>query len=297
MLAVGGVGLSGLALLPLYDAQHDHPVPPGEWISFLDRSDRLVALPQQFVAGLSVPWQALPELLGAGLVVAVVYALIRADEPSRRAFALAGGVAMAGALLAIVPAYFDRDYVITRNLIELWVPAAVAVGVALGARTTGFLGPAVAVAIGVAGLALSIWNTATPEARRVDWDDAARAIGEPRERRVIGAPGTLEGVPLSLQLPEARVAKPGEAVIASELVLLWMRPVKNYGIGPCVWGADCGGMVLGGPAPPFKPRPPFQLVDQGTTPRLLFRVYRAPRPVRFSTPKFGQRNVVVQAPG
>jgi hypothetical protein len=298
MVAVGGVGLAGLALLPLYDAQQEHSVTPGGWISFLDRSERLLAAPQHFVAGLSVPWQGLPELIGAGLIAAVIYALIRADQPSRRAFALAGGVAVVGAAMAVLPAYFDHDYVITRNVIELWVPFAVAVGVALGARATGFLGPAVAVAIGVAGLALSFWNTATPEARRVDWDDVARAIGEPREQRVIGAPGGLEGAPLSLQLSGAHVAKPGENILASELVLLWMRPVKNYGIGPCVWGADCGGMVLGGPGPPFKPRPPFKLVDQGATPRLLFKIYRAPRPVRFAPPKApGQRNIVVQAPG
>jgi mannosyltransferase len=298
MLAVGGVGCAGLALLPLYDAQQDHPVPPGGWISFLDRSDRLLAVPQHFVAGLSVPWQALPELVGAGLVATVAYALIRADRPTRKAFAVAGGLALAGALLATIPAFFEHDYVITRNVIELWVPFAVAVGVALGARTTGFLGPAVVVAIGAVGLALSIWNTATPEARRVDWDDVARAIGQPRQERVIGAPGGLEGAPLSLQLSGAHVAKPGEGIFASELVLLWMRPVKNYGIGPCVWGADCGGNVLGGPGPPFKPPRQFRLVDQGLTPRLLFRTYRAARPARFAAPKTpGQRNIVVQEPG
>ncbi len=300
MLAVAGVGCAGLALLALYDAQQDHSVTPGGWISFLDRSDRLLAAPQHFVAGLSVPWQALPELIGAVLVAAVAYALVKADRPTRKAFALAGGVAVAGALLAVVPGYFDhdRDYVITRNVIELWVPFAVAVAVALGRGRPASCGPAVVVALGALGLALSIWNTATPEARRVDWDDVARAIGEPRQQRVIGAPGGLEGAPLSLQLSGAHVAKPGEGIFATELVLLWMRPVKNYGIGPCVWGADCGGMVLGGPGPPFKPRRPFRLVDEGSTPRLLFRIYRSPRPVRFAPPKApGQRNIVVQAPG
>jgi hypothetical protein len=298
MLAVAGVGCAGLALLPLYDAQQDHPVPPGGWISFIDRSDRLLAAPQHFVAGLSVPWQALPELVGVGLIAAVAYALIRTDRPTREAFAVAGGLALAGALLATIPAYFDHDYVITRNVIELWVPFAVAVGVALGARATGLLGPAVVVAIGAIGIALSIWNTATPEARRVDWDDVARAIGQPRQERVIGAPGGLEGAPLSLQLTGAHVAKPGEGIFASELVLLWMRPVKNYGIGPCVWGADCGGKVLGGPGPPIKPPPRFRLVERGATPRLSFRIYRAARPVRFAAPKTpGQRNIVVQEPG
>jgi hypothetical protein len=74
--------------------------------------------------------------------------------------------------------------------------------------------------------------------------------------------------------------------------------VKNYGIGPCVWGADCGGNVLGGPGPPFGPPRQFRLVEQGSTPRLTFRIYRAARPVRFAAPKTpGQRNIVVQAPG
>lgn len=56
MLAVAGVGCAGLALLPLYAAQQVHSVTPGAWISFLPRSDRLLAVPQHFVAGLSVPW-------------------------------------------------------------------------------------------------------------------------------------------------------------------------------------------------------------------------------------------------
>ena len=298
MLAIGGVGVVGLALLPLYDAQQDHPVPPGGWISFLDREDRLLALPQHFVAGLSVPWQALPELVGVVLVAALTYTLIRADRPSRRAFAVAAGVGLAGLLLAVIPAFFDHDYVITRNVIELWLPFGVAVAVALGARAAGRVGPAVVVGLCGIGIALSIWNTATPEARRVDWDDVARAIGEPRQQRVIGAPGELEGAPLTLQLSRAHLARPGDSIVASELVLLWMRPVTNYGVGPCVWGADCGGIVLGGPGPSIKPPRQFRLVDQGSTPRVFFRTYRASRPAVFAPPKSsGQRNIVIQSPG
>jgi mannosyltransferase len=297
LLACAGVGCAGLALLPLYAAQQDHQVTPGGWITYLDRSDRLLALPQQFVAGLSVPWRALPALIGGGLVVAVVYALIRADRRSQRAFALAGGVGLAGMLLAILPAFFGHDYLITRNVIELWLPLAVAVAVALGARAIGWLGPAVVLALGAIGLVLSIWNTATPAAGRVDWDAVASALGEPQRERVIGAPGFLEGAPLSLQLTGAHVAKPGERIAASELVLLSMREVPNYGIGPCVWGADCGGTTLGGSGPPFGAPPHFRLVEQGSTPRVTYRIYRAPRPVRFPAPKpNGQRNIVVQAP-
>jgi mannosyltransferase len=295
MLAIAGVGCAGLALLPLYAAQQDHAVKPGWWIPFLDRSDRLLALPQHFVAGLSVPWRALPALVGGGLVIAVVYALIRADRRSRRAFAVAGGVGLAGLVLAIVPAFFGHDYLITKNAIELWLPLAIAIAVALGARAVGATGPAVVVALCAIGLALSIWNTATPAARRVDWDDVASALGQPRGERVIGAPGAFAGAPLSLQLANAHLATPGERIVAPELVLLWMRPVPNYAIGPCWWGAACGGTA---PGPGFGPPRQFKLVGQGATPRAIYRIYRAPRPVRFPAPKTElQRNIIVQEPG
>jgi mannosyltransferase len=297
MLAVAGVGCAGLALIPLYAAQQDHPVKPGWWIAYLDRSDRLLALPQHFVAGLSVPWRALPVLVGGGLVVAVVYALITADRRSRRAFAVAGGIGLAGLLLAIVPAFFGHDYVITKNAIELWLPLAVAVAVALGAREIGWLGPTVAVTVCAIGLGLSIWNTATPAARRTNWDDVASALGQPRHERVIGAP-SFDGAPLSLELAGAHLAKPGESIVTSELVLLWLRPVRNYAIGPCWWGADCGGVAFGRAGPSFGPPPQFRLVGQGSTPRVTYRIYRATRPVRFPAPQRASAfNFVVQEPG
>ncbi len=292
------MGAAGLALLPLYSAQHDHPVPPGGWIEWLPRSERLLAVPQHFVVGLSVPWRALGPLVGIGLAVAVGYALSRADRSTLRGFGVAGGIAAAGIVLALIPMFLGNDYLITRNLLELWLPLAIAVAIALGSRAIGMVGPAVVVALCVIGVALAFWNAATPEARRVDWDQLSRAIGEPQQVRVIGAPGAIEGVPLSLQLPGSHVAKPEENLAASELVLLTMRPVKNYAIGPCVWGADCGGSVLGGPNPPFVPPPQFRLVRQGTTPRLAFRIYRAERPVPLPGPaNSAQRNIVVQEPG
>ena len=137
MLAVAGVGCAGLALIPLYAAQQDHAVSPGWWIPLFAREQRLLALPQHFVVGLSVPWPALPAVVGGGLVVAVVFALSRADRRSRRAAAVAAGIGIAGLVLAVVPAFFGHDYLITKNAIELWLPFAVAVAVALGARATG----------------------------------------------------------------------------------------------------------------------------------------------------------------
>jgi mannosyltransferase len=296
-LAVTGVAAAGLALLPLWAAQQDHDVAPGWWIPVLHLSDRLVALPQHFVVGLSVPWKALPALIGGGLVVLVAYAMTKADGRSRRAFAVAAGVGLAGMLLALFGVLVGRDYLITRNLLELWVPLAVAVAIVLGTRAVGRIGPAAVTVLCLAGIVLSVWNALTPAARRLDWDEVAQALGEPGAERVIGVPGQLAGAPLSLQLDGAHVAKPGERIVASDLVLLSLRQVPNYGVGPCWWGAVCGGNAYGGSGPSLRAPAPFRLVDQGSTPRITYRIYRAKRPVRIPAPTTRyQSDIVVQAP-
>jgi hypothetical protein len=294
LLACAGVGAVGLALLPLVVSEQRDRV--ADFIGTLDRSDRLLAVPQHFVVGLSVPWRVLPLLVGCALVAAVVYALIRADRLSRRAFALAGGIGLAGMLITIVPAFLGSDYILPRYMVGVWLPIAVAVAVALGVRAIGGLGRAVVVALCVIGVALSTWNAATPEARRVNWDEVARALGEPHQQRVVVGPGYYVGVGLSLYLGRGHLAKVGERVVASELALLWLRHVPDYGIGLCSWGAICGGVGLGGSGPPFQAPPQFKLVRQGSTPRVTYRIYRASRPVRMPAPEPGQV-VVVQEPG
>jgi mannosyltransferase len=291
-LACAGVGAVGLALLPLWLDQHGRAT----WIAQLSASDRLLAVPQHFVVGLSVPWRALSVVVTCVLVVALLYALRRADQPVRRAFAIPGGVAAAGMLFAAIAMLLGNDYLITRNVIELWLPFGVAVAVALGARAAGGVGPAVVVGLCVIGLALSIWNAATPEARRLNWDQVARDLGEPRRQRVVVGPGVYVGVPLSLYVDSGHLAKVGERIVASELVLVSLRQVQNYGIGPCFWGAVCGGDGLGGSGPPFQAPPQFKLVRQGSTPRVTYRIYRAARPVRLPAPEPAQI-VVVQEPG
>ncbi len=290
-LACAGIGLVGIALVPFWAHQHARP----KWIAALSELDRVVALPQHFVVGLSTPWKVLPLLVGGALVGVVVFALRRADQRSRRAFALAGGIGGAGIGLTLVSMLLGADYLVTRNLIELWLPLAVAVAAVLSARAVRRLGSGTVLVLCAVGLALSIWTAATPAARRVDWDDVARALGEPRRERVIAAPGMAQGAPLSLQLDGAHLAKPGDRIVTSELVLVWLRQVPNYGIGPCWWGANCGGDVRGGSGPPFGAPRPFKLVDQGSTPRVRYRIYRAPRPVVLPAATT-LHNVIVQTP-
>ena len=144
LIACAGIGAAGLAVGLLAGINQQQDKVAGV-IRGLDRVDRVVAIPQHLVVGLSVPWRALPILVGVLLVAAVVHALRRADPFTRHDFALAGGIGMAGFLLAVVPAFFGADYVITRYVLELWLPFAVAVAIALAVPSIGRLGMAAVV--------------------------------------------------------------------------------------------------------------------------------------------------------
>jgi mannosyltransferase len=294
LLASVAIGAAGLVVLALAGFSQQQDKVAGV-IRGLDRTDRVVSIPQHFLVGLSVPWRILPLVVGVLLVAAVVYALRRADLLSRDAFALAGGIGVAGLALAVVPAYLGSDYVITRYVLELWLPLAVAVAIALAVRSIRGVGTAAIVGLCATGIALSTWNAATPAARRVNWDTVATALGPASGKRVIVGPGYYVSVGLSLYLPDDHFASSKERIVARNLVLLSLRPVPNYGIGPCFWGALCGGKGIGGSGPPIKAPPQFKLVGQGSTPRVTYRIFRASKPTRVPSPTTGQVVVVQQA--
>jgi mannosyltransferase len=295
LLACVGIGAAGLAVALLAGINQQQDKVAGV-IRQLDRVDRVIAIPQHFIVGLSVPWRVVPVLAGVLLVAAVIHGLRRADLLTRDAFALAGSVALAGFLLAVIPAFLGADYVITRYVLELWLPFAVAVAIALAVPSIGRLGTVAVVTLAAIGVALSTWNAATPAARRVNWDTVASALGPAAGQRVVVGPGYYVSVGLSLYLPDAHLASSGERILTRNLVLLSLRQVPNYGIGPCFWGSVCGGEGLGGSGPPIKAPRQFKLVRSGETPRVIYRVYRAPRPTRIPSPTPGQI-VIVQGSG
>ena len=173
---------------------------------------------------------------------------------------------------------------ITRYVLELWLPFAVAVALALAVPTIGRVGVAAVVALAATGIALSTWNAATPAARRVNWDTVAAALGPTSAKRVVVGPGYLVSVGLSLYLPDAHLASCDERIVTRNLVLISLRPVPDYAIGPCFWGADCGGKGIGAPRPRSRPRARSGWIGSGSTPRVNYNVFRSKRPARVPSP-------------
>ena len=177
-LSIGAVGAVGVALLPLATSQRGN----APWIAGVPLDDRMLRVPEHFLVGMSVPWAILPGIVIVVLGVVVLYALRRAEPSARRAAAVAGGVAGAGALIALVGA---SDRLISRNMLELWIPFAVALGAALGAARTGWIGPLSAAGLSVVGLALAVWTAATPEAQRPDWSALVAQLGQTERGRFV----------------------------------------------------------------------------------------------------------------
>ena len=128
VLSIGAVGAVGAAVLPLANSQQ------AKRVAGFTLGDRLLSVSEHFLVGMSVPWPILPGIVIAVLGAALVYALWRAEPAARRVAVVAGGVVVAGALIALVGV---PDYLISRNMLKLWPPLAVALGAGLGAARAG----------------------------------------------------------------------------------------------------------------------------------------------------------------
>ncbi len=288
-LSIGVVGAAALSLVPLLLAQRHIT----GWISFIPAGERLLQVPQHFVVGLNSPWALLPPLAVAAAFAVAAVAIARADSPTRRMASVPGGVALAGIGIAVISMLGSSDLLVTRNLIGLWVPFAVALGVLLGAPAVRRLGPAAVATLCALGLALVLWNAATTAAGRPDWEPLADALGPPEVPRAIE---TRMGymAPLVHYIAGGQVPTVGRRYTVEELDVVEMRAVPDYSIGPCWWVAFCGGEdILGGQDDlPFPVPRGFELVDQGQTSLFRYRRYRAPHPVKLPPAPFG--GVLVQ---
>jgi hypothetical protein len=290
LFGIGVVVAVGLALLPLLATQRGR----GEWIGEYSLSDRLFRVPEHLLVGLQAPWEALPSLLIAIVGLIVLFGILGAERRAKRAIAIAGGIVLAGVALLLVAVIAGDDYVITRNLLGLWAPFAVALAAALAATAVRWLGTTTAAVLCAIGTALVLWTAATPEAQRPDYSELAAELREtPRERLIVSQSGF--SAPLTLYLDGSRVAT-DEDLSASELVVIEQRPTESYALGLCFWTATCGGSDVE-PPPRFEPPPGFELERSGSTELFEYSVYTAPKPVAVDRPlELLTPRVFVQAP-
>jgi hypothetical protein len=244
LIAVGATALVGLALIPLAIAQNG--TGHAGWIAPIPLWWRLKQVVPQFLVGFSAPAQHLLERLAEGLaLLALVLLAIRSDPEQRRTGLLVGALAAGGIALNLVLIAAGYDDLITRNVIVLWLPAAITLAAGLAAARARRLGVAAAVALCGCGLVAAVSVATTRDYQRPDWRPVAAVLGSRPVAGVLGSRRVAERailvqhyrdlLPLSLYLPGLRFM-PAAGAQVRELDVVSMRAPRVH---LCWWGGAC----------------------------------------------------------
>jgi 4-amino-4-deoxy-L-arabinose transferase-like glycosyltransferase len=238
-VSVALVGLCGLALIPLALSQHG--TGKSNWIAHSPLGRRTAQIFPQFAAGFSAPGYSVLEPLALALAIfGLVLMATRATGPERRGALIATSLTLAGLVLGFLLVAGGVDNLLTRNVLAIWIPAALAVAGGFAARRAGLLGPTAAAALCAIGIATTLGIAANRDFQRPDWRGVARVLGarpaEPGASRAILVQHYRDLLPLSLYLPRLRFMGRAGATV-SELDIVSFTSPRSAGF--CWWGSAC----------------------------------------------------------
>ena len=174
-VAAATIGLCGLALLPLAISQAE--TTNAAWIGQLPLGLRLGQL-IQFLVSFQAPVHILIKWIAvATMIIGLLLLTLRSDFGERRGALVASGLALGGFLLSMLMLTVGIDNLISRNLLALWLPAALVLAAGLGARRAGLVGPVAAALLCATGIAVTLGVVADRKLERPDWRAVAHLIG------------------------------------------------------------------------------------------------------------------------
>lgn len=244
-IAFAFVGLCGLGLLTLALAQN--ATRRDQWIGAAPLGRRLGQVIPQFAAGFQGPARGVLEPVAIAIIVlALVLLATGATATERRGALLAGSLALAGFIISLILIALGFDEVLTRNLLALWLPAALLVAGGLAARRPWGLGLAAAAVLCGIGVATAIGVAAERNYQRPDWRVVARVLGPATASgspagagsptRAILVQHYRDLLPLSLYLPGLSFM-PRHGATVSELDVVSFTSPPSPGF--CWWGSAC----------------------------------------------------------
>jgi hypothetical protein len=237
-LAFAAVALCGLALIPLAISQNG--TANSSWIAPIPLRLRLGQVIPQFLIGFQAPAQAVLEPLAAVMaLLGLALLVLRSDVTARRRALALGALAVTGLVLNLALIAGGVDDLITRNVIALWLPAALLVAAGLGAHRAGTVGVAATIVLCATGVAAAVGVATDRSFQRPDWRAVARVLGP---RPPAGSPGRAiliqhyrDLLPLSLNLSGLRfMGRPGAEVSQLDVISISAPRVPL-----CWWGAAC----------------------------------------------------------
>jgi mannosyltransferase len=237
-IAIGALGVCGLALIPLAISQNG--TGHASWIAAIPLGPRLAQIFPQFLIGVSAPDQdVLYPVAALAVLVGLVLLIVRSEPLQRQASLAVGALAVGGLIINLVLVAGGIDDLITRNVIVLWLPAAVMLAGGLGAKRAGVLGLAAAALLCAVGVCAAVGVASERRLERPDWRAVAGVLGA---RPRVGAGGRAilvqhyrDLLPLSLYLPGLRfMPRGGEPVRELDVV-----SISAPRVALCWWGAAC----------------------------------------------------------
>jgi 4-amino-4-deoxy-L-arabinose transferase-like glycosyltransferase len=208
-----------------------------DWIGAYSFEERAFDTVELFLVGptgsrlrLAVPLLATLAVLGGAL-------LARAEPGRRRAFALPASIAVAGAVLPTLLAAAGADYVVARNLLPLWLPAALVVAGGLAAGRPRALGNVLTALL----VGASLWVVAAVTLDRTLQREAGTAALVPQPvdaetQHVLPVVAYSRGEPARASCPERYAAAGGGASLLSRGADEPLGPRFASG-GPRAWKA------------------------------------------------------------
>ena len=237
-VGVGLVGLCGLALIPLAIGQSG--TGNASWIAKAPLGRRLGQVVPQFASGFDGPAHSVLAPLAIAVVgLAAVLVFVRSEGGARRGALIAGGIALAGLLLALLLIVGGVDDLITRNVLAIWMPAALFVAGGLAAARARRVGLAAAVVLCAIGVTTAVGVAFDRNFQRPDWRVVARTLGtQPRapDTRAILIQHYRDLLPLSLYVRGLHFMGRGGATMSEFDVVSFTSPPSA---GFCWWGSAC----------------------------------------------------------
>jgi hypothetical protein len=147
-------------------------------------------------------------------------------------------LAIGGLLLNLILVAGGVDDLITRNVLALWLPAALLVAGGLGARRAGLIGLLATSVLCGTGMAGAIGVAAERNLQRPDWRGVARVLGARPQTgtRAILVQHYRDLLPLSLYLPGLNFWRGSGSRPVRELDVVAISAPR---VKLCWWGAAC----------------------------------------------------------
>jgi 4-amino-4-deoxy-L-arabinose transferase-like glycosyltransferase len=238
---IAAVVCVGLALVPLAISQvgtHNN-----HWIARSSLALRLRQIPALFLIGPETHDRVLLKYLAFAMVAVGVALLIwRSRRRERQGALLPGAIALVGFVLSAGPGH---NTLLGRNLLPIWLPAALFLAGGLGAaraRLAGLGATAVLCAIGIAGV-ISVDTTYAYQ--RPDWQLVADALppwpgpGQTtQDGRIIVLQDNPGVLPLGLYLKHLHYISSDKLHRIVEIDMIAVLPHRGLG-GFCWWGSLC----------------------------------------------------------